>query len=96
MFKTKIILPDDQYIPENIDLIDKIFDNRKLAINHIEEQYDILTEWMIDDPSCNKKPILETSTINDCNNGNYIITLTIDNGECKCEFKVERLENANC
>lgn len=91
MFKTKITLPDYQYIPENIDLIDKTFDNREKAIDHIETQCDILTDWMINDSSCASKPVYEISTINNSENGSYCITVIINHGDCQCEFKAERI-----
>lgn len=93
MFKTTIKLPDYQYIPENIDLVDKTFDNRDKAIDHIETQCDILTEWMINDPSCTSKPVFEISTTNDPNTGNYCIIINVNHGDCYSEFKVERFQN---
>lgn len=91
MFKTKITLPDYQYIPENIDLADKTFNIREKAIDHIETQCDILTDWMINDDSCETKPIFEVSSANNPEDGSYCITVIINNGDCQCEFKAERI-----
>lgn len=53
-WKTKIELPDDSYLPENIDLKDTYFSTYRDAQIHLSEQMDILINWMKNDKSCTK------------------------------------------
>ena len=53
-WKTKIELPDDSYLPDNIDLNDTYFSKNREAQKHLDNQIDALIDWMENDESCNK------------------------------------------
>lgn len=91
-WKTKIELPDDSYLPENIDLKDTYFSTYNEAQNHVMDQKDILINWMRNDESCNKPLVIQSEEYDCYPDGGSCYTVIL-NEECKCKFKVIKEED---